>query len=94
MNKPDGITQEAWDAAQKASASRSEYVPNYSRTAFLTEIAKAIQSAVEAERSRCAAIADDYRANPNIWESDERTTAKISANYAGTDIAQAIRSGK
>lgn len=63
MNRPEGICPEAWSkAVDLVMDAKAERVPYYStseeireaRLADATAIAKAIQSSVEAERSRAA----------------------------------------
>lgn len=55
MNKPDGITQDAWDAASELLYA-VDAMPSDGNIAI---IAAAIQSAIEAERERAAKVLDD-----------------------------------
>lgn len=48
MNRPEGISPEAWEKAREIGL--NAYLNDF----YVTEIAEAIQSSVEAERERCA----------------------------------------
>lgn len=97
MNKPDGITQDAWDAAKAAAIlifdkllddGRIAVISIEARDAAAIPVARAIQSAIEAERERCALISDAF--------SDAIGIAGPAGEVmpVAPTISQSIRSGK
>lgn len=90
MTRPEDITEDAWEKAlpyaRKVIAgedfSTIEALNRVLNAARCT-IARAIQSAVEAEREACALIAADYFDHPSEL-----------ASFIGEEIADAIRERK
>lgn len=100
MNRPEGISAEAYGEYGEVSDVIATFCNNHHLWGMLgadgvaelqAAFDRAIQSSVEAERERAARLAETYAANMSIWMSSEWPTAKLSANYAGQDIARAIR---
>lgn len=59
--------------------------------ALVAATSRIVMAATLAEREANAKMAATYGANMSIWMSSEWPTAKLASNYAGQDIAAAIR---
>lgn len=93
--KPEDISQEVLDSADGLWTDLANYAGGKTRDDETVLIARAIIAAEkrgeEREREACAQTAATYGANMSIWMSSEWPTAKLASNYAGQDIADAIR---
>ena len=98
MNKPDGITKEAWDAARHAlSNAFTETIPNPD---MAIRVARAIQSAVEEERERAVKICETVAKrlegrefSGSILEIAVREAVNEATHNACVILAKHIRKG-
>lgn len=89
MSKPDGITQDAWDATDKI---RNEpfHWKGPEECAFL--VAKAIMAAKAEEREACAVVAESYKHKENGFKCAEPDKSVYGWGAARRSIANSIRS--
>lgn len=95
--RPDDVTQEAWDSAQRWMEEGFFYNPSYPEdemTGLRRTIASAIMAAKAEEREACIAAANDERVLPFYVNPAEATEPDKAYDQAIDHVVDAIRNRK